>query len=174
MTTRAISLGKIDIFQAQPVDDFADAANTGLRIAMKQYSHITFVGVWDAGTNGDDIQLDLQEHTASSGGTTQDLDIITEFYHRTETTLDGDEDWTLVTMTAASEIAAIADTAESENLLVFEVHRDQLSDGYTHISIDNPDFGNAGNKWGAILAIGWLLAQREPTVLPHALTGNYP
>lgn len=174
MTTRAISLGKIDIFLAQPVDDFAAGSNTGNRIAMKKYSHITFVGVWDAGTNGDDIQLDLQEHTASSGGTTQDLDIITEYFYRGETTLDGDEAWTKTTMTAASEIAAIADSAEKENLLVFEVHQDQLSDGYTHLSVDNPDFGNNATKWGAILAIGWLLAAREPTLLPYSLTGVYP
>ena len=174
MTTRAISLGKIDIFLAQPVDDFADAANTGLRIAMKKYSHITFVGVWDAGTNGDDIQLDLQEHTASTGGSSQDLDIITDYFYRSETTLDGDEAWSKTTQAAASEIAAIAGSAETENLLVFEVHQSQLSDGYTHLSVDSPDFGNNATKFGAILAIGWLLAAREPTLLPAALTGDYP
>ena len=174
MTTRAISLGKIDIFLAQPVDDFAAGSNTGNRIAMKKYSHITFVGVWDAGTSSDDIALDLQEHTASTGGDSQDLDIITDYFYRSEATLDGDEAWTKTTQSAASEIASIAGSAEVENLLVFEVHQDQLSDGYTHLSLDSPDFGDTSTKFGAILAIGWLLAQREPTLLPAALTGDYP
>ncbi len=174
MTTRSISLGKIDIFLAQPVDDFSAGSNTGLRIAMRQYSHVTFVGVWDKGSSTDDLQLDLREHTASSGGTSQDLDIITEYFTRGEDALDGDEAWALTTQTAASEISAIAGSAELENLLVFEVHQDQLSDGYTHLSINTPDFAGGGTKWGAILTIGWLLAAREPTLLPYALTGNYP
>ena len=173
MTTRAISLGKdFDIVWCAG-GNFCASGFTGNRIAMKNYSHVTFVVALDAG-NGttDDVALDLQQYTAYTGGTTADLDIVTKYFIRSETTLDGDEDWTATTQTEASEIAAIAGTQECQNLLVIEVHRDQLSDGYTHVGLNAPDFGNTDTKYGVIIAICHLLTSRDPTLLPFALTGE--
>lgn len=175
MTTRAIHLGKdIDIV-LQSAGDYCGGAKTANRICMKNYSAVTFILALDAG-NGttDDVAVDLQEHTLYTGGTSADLDIITKYFYRTETTLDGDEAWTAGSQTAASEIAAIAGTQECQNILVVEVTDDQLSDGYTHISLNTPDFGNTDAKYGVCIALCWLKEGREPTVLPYALTGANP
>lgn len=154
MTTDARALGKyFDIAPVLSVGDFSAGARTGNRVHMKNFSVCTFVLYADAGTDGDDIQVDLQEHNAASGGTSQDLDIITAYFKKEETTLDNDETWTRVTQTAASEVAAVAGSAETENLYVFEVRADQLSDGFEWLSMNTPDFGSAGTKFGGILAI---------------------
>ncbi|MCJ7510763.1 MAG: hypothetical protein MUP14_07755 [Dehalococcoidia bacterium] len=175
MTTRAISLGKdFDIVWCTG-GDFVVGPLTGNRICMKNYSHVTFVLASLAG-NGttDDVTVDLQQYTAYTGGTTADLDIVTTYYIRGETTLDGNEDWTKTTQTEASEITAIAGTQELQNLLIIEVHRDQLSDGYTHIGLNALDFGSTDVKYGVIIAICHLLTPRDPQILPYALTGANP
>lgn len=166
MPTTARALGRLfDISSALGIVDLNTAANTGNRIHMKNYAGVTFVFFADAGTDDGDVAMDLNEHTAASGGTSQDLDIITTYHKKEETTLDGDETWTAVTQTAASEITAVADSAEKENIYVVEVGAEQLSDGYEWISMNVPDLGQA--KVGGVLAILWgLKAERTPANLP--------
>jgi len=105
------------------------------------------------------------------GGTSQDLDIVTDYYHKSETALDNDESWTKVTQTAASEISEVGEagtSGETQNLLVIEVGADQLSDGYTHLSLNVDDPG--ASKLGAVLYIKHgLKEQRDPEVLPNLL-----
>ncbi len=151
--------------------DLSSGASTGLRVDMRNCTTCTFVVIAAAGTAGDDLVVDLREHTAASGGTSQDLDTITEYFRNSETTLDGDELWTRYTQAAASETTdSTGTTAEEQNLMVIEVRHDQLSDGFRWLSLDIPDLGSAGTKYGCVLAItSGLHMQRKPELLPTIL-----
>lgn len=155
MATKERALGHLfDVALSLAPKDLSSGASTGLRIDMRKATTCTFVIVCGAGTAGDDLVVDLQEHSAASGGTSQDLDIITEYFRQSETTLDGDEAWTRYTQSAASETTdSTGTTAEEQNLMVIEVRHDQLSDGFKWISLNIPDLGSAGTKYGAVLAI---------------------
>lgn len=138
-----------------PHADLAAGAQTGARIHLNKHESVTFVvfmGAVSAGT--DTFVPDVQQHTASSSGTTADLDVITEYYIKFETTLDGDETWTRVTQSAASEVSLTGATyAATQVIVVFEVDGTQLSDGYEWISIDMADAGTGGTRPGCALAI---------------------
>lgn len=155
MATKERALGSLfNVVGALAPVNLCAGANTGLRIDMRNATTCTFVIYCGAGTAGDDLLVDLQEHSASSSGTSQDLDIITEYFKQSETTLDGDEHWTRITQAAASETAdATGTTAEEQNLFVIEVRHDQLSDGFKWISLNIPDLGAAGTKVGGVIAI---------------------
>jgi hypothetical protein len=165
MTTGARALGRLfDITAIAAPADAVSSAITGNRVSLKHAGGVTFVVITSAGST-DELDLDLREHTAATSGLSQDLDIITTYYIKSEATLDGDEDWTAVTQAAASEISD-AGGASEQTLLVVEVSADQLSDGYTHVSLDVPDLGSNGSRYVAILAITHdLYAQRSPELL---------
>ena len=148
------------LHQITPVD-LADGANSGARINMKNYEGVAFVGYLATGTAGENPTFDVKEHTAKTGGTSADLDVIATYYQKEEATLDGDETWTKVTQTAASEVTDADWDDANEVLVVFEVEADQLTDGYTHVSVDVADPGTA--HIGCVLAIGYgLQVQRTP------------
>jgi hypothetical protein len=161
MTTDARALGKtFDITNALSIVDTNAAANTGIRINMKNAEVCTFVFFGDAGTAGADLVFTLQEHDAVTSGTSQDLDIITDWFSKEETTLDGDETWTRVTQTAG-DVTVTNTGAEVEQIYVFEVLASQLTDGYEYISLSLADSTQA--KIGGILAImSSLKVQRKP------------
>ncbi len=167
MATAAHALGRlIDLTSAVSVVDGSAGNVTGNRIRLNNADGVMFVAFFDAGSAGDDLAFDLQEHDASTGGTSQDLDVITVSYIKTETTLDGDETWTKITQTVASEVVdpgATGTTAEEENIWVVEVLDDQLSDGFDWVSLNLTDFGSASTKFGGVLGILFDLAeQRAP------------
>src|SRR4249920_3782516 len=154
-----------------PVADLAAGNNTGFRINMKNYSTISFVVFMNAVSAGTDTFVpDVQQHTANTGGTSADLDVVTEWYIKYETTLDGDEVWTRVTQSAASEVSLTGATygGSIQLIAVFEVDAAQLSDGYEWISVDMADAGSGGTRPGGILAILNKPAyQRRPDLLPQ-------
>src|SRR5688572_227693 len=116
MTTGAYALGKdFNIGSVTIPTDAVAGAITGLRTHMKDYATCSFVVV-TTGASTDITDVDLQEHNAVSGGTSQDLDIITKYYYKSETTLDGDEIWTEGSQSAGSEITNVG--APSEELLL--------------------------------------------------------
>lgn len=173
MATKERALGHLfDVAAAVIPVNLSGQANTGLRIDMRKATICTFVVFAGAGTAGDDLVVDLREHTASSGGTSQDLDIITEYFTQSETTLDGDETWTRRTQAAGSETTdSTGTTAEEQNLLVVEVRHDQLSDGFKWLSLDIPDLGSAGTKVGGAIAIlSGLRQQAVPERLQKTLS----
>jgi hypothetical protein len=158
---RLFDLGSVVV----PVADLAAGAQTGHRIHLKNYGGVAFVvymGAVSAGT--DTFVPDVQQHTAASGGTSSDLDVVTTWYHKSEATLDGDETWTKVTQSAASEISLTGATyAGLQMILVAEVLAEQLSDGYEWVSVDMADPGAGGTRAGGILAILFNLeVQRAP------------
>ena len=154
-----------------PVD--AQTAQTGKRVSLKNARGCTIVVIKAAGTAGDDHSYDLQQHTASSGGTTADLDIVSAYYLKQETTLDGDETWTKVTQTAASEITdagAAGTSAELEQILVIEVDGAQLSDGYDYISLNSGGEGSNAQLSTCIYLLRDLNVQRTPANLVAPLS----
>ena len=148
--------------------DLAGGAATGNRVSLKNCSGVTVVFFKEAGAAAEPTTLDLQQHTASSSGTSVDLDIIDHYYLKSETTLDGDETWTKVTQTAASEITPAA--SDTQQILAFYVGADQLSDGYSYISVDTTDVTTAA-QWGCVLYILHdLKVQRTPANLVAPLS----
>lgn len=165
MTTGASALGRLFNVSVGAVPADAVAAGiTGNRIHMKDCGAVSFIVIASAGST-DVLDLDLNEHNAATGGTSQDLDIITKAYYQSETTLDGDETWTEWTQSAASEITNIG-TASTEQLVVVEVRAEQLSDGFEWVSLNVPDLGTNGTKYVAILNVAHdLMVMRKPTNL---------
>lgn len=135
-----------------PVDlDTANGA-TGLRISMRDYESIDFLFIKAVGNAGDDPDLDVQCHNAYTGGTTADLDVVTEFWYQQEATLDGDENWARTTQTAASEVDLGTDCAELQGMYVVHVEASQLPAGYDWVSI-NCAVTTAVAQLGASIAI---------------------
>lgn len=161
---RVFDLGSV----ISPVADLAAGANTGHRVHMKNAAGVTFVaflGVVSAGT--DTTVLDLQEANAATAGTLRDLDVVTQYYYKAEAILDGDETWTKVTQTAASEISLTGATFAAQQMIVaFHVSANSLSDGYEWLSVDVADAGSGGTRPGCVLAILHdLNVQRAPANL---------
>jgi hypothetical protein len=148
---------------------------TGKRVSLRNCGGVTIVVVAEAGTAGDDLDLDLQQHTASTGGTTADLDIVDAYWYKSETTLDGDETWTKATQTAASEITdatgGLGTSAEEQQIVVIEVDGAQLSDGYDYISLDVRNMGASNDKLVTVLyLLRDLNVQRAPENLVAPLS----
>lgn len=148
-----------------PVDfNTADAA-TGHRVHMRNYENIAFVLFKGAGTAGADPVVTVQEHTAASGGTSTNLAVITEFYSKTETALDGDEVWVRTAQAAAATANMGLTTAEEEGIHVLQFHASQLSAGYEWISCNiAATVANAQLVSGLYILTG-LKIMREPTLL---------
>lgn len=170
MATMASGLGKyFDIGIGAIIQSFNGSGITGKNISLQNCEGVGILVVKMANGTTDDLAIDLQEVDAYNG-TPRDLDIITNYWMKSETALDNDEAWTLTTQTAASEITAIAGTAEKELMLYFEVLADQLSDGYTHIAVNVPDLGNTDTEQGCVIYIPFgLKTQRKPANLPNLL-----
>lgn len=167
MTTGASALGRLFNVSvgAVPTDAVAGAI-TGNRIHLKDCGGVSFI-VIATGASTDVLDLDLQEHNAASGGTSQDLDIITKYYYQSETTLDGDETWSEGSQSAASEITNVG-AASEETLVVVEVRSEQLSDDFEWVSLNVPDLGTNGTKHVAILNVAHdLMVMRKPTNLAN-------
>lgn len=149
-----------------------NGAVTGKRVHLKNSSGVTFVFVGGVATAGDDIQLDVRQHTASSSGTSADLDVVTRYYLKSAVAIDNSQTWTKITQAAASEIAvdAALTTDIQQNILAVYVDAAQLSDGYEWVSVDVPDLG-AGDKTLCVIAILHdLNVQRAPANLAAVLT----
>lgn len=149
-----------------PVD--LATAQTGKRINMANVKSVDIVFAKGAGTAADDPTVTLRHHTASSGGTSADLAVITEYYLKQETTLDGDETWTKVEQSAAATIVGDGTSAESEQLVVVNVRADQMPAASNWLSLDVADVGlNA--QLGAVLYIIHKHDKADPTTFPAPL-----
>jgi len=148
-----------------PVDFNTSDAATGHRVHMRNATNIAFVLYKGAGTAGADPVVTVREHDAATSGNSADLVVITEFYKKTETTLDGDETWARVAQTASASANMGLTTAEEETLAVLQFTAAQLSAGYEWISCNiAATVANAQLVSGLYILTG-LLVQREPTLL---------
>ena len=171
MASNPSGLGRVCDFGAAIVPvDTQTGAMTGKRISMQNCGGCMIVLYKAAGTAHDDIAVTLYEHTAYTAGTSTALACITRYWQKKETTLDNDEAWVEVTQAAGSTNTADITSAEAQMIVVFDVRADQLSDGYTHISMDYADTGSAGTQPGCILYVPYdLKVQRKPANLTSLL-----
>lgn len=153
-----------------PVD--AQAAQTGKRISLAHATGCTIVVIKAAGTAGDDHSYALQQHTAYTGGTSADLNAVSYYFVKQETALDNDESWERFTQTADDDITdagAAGTSAEQQQIIVFEVDAAQLSDGYTHISLNSGGEGSNAQLSTCIYLLHDLAVQRKPENLGNLL-----
>lgn len=94
----------------------ATTANTRFGMADSPAVTILLIGA----TSGN---ATIQEHSAASGGTSQNLATVTRYWRQNNGV------WTLVTQAAAATV-----TAGTGGLLAVEIEATKLSDGFTHIS----------------------------------------
>ena len=165
-----LGLGRLyDIGLALAPVDLATAGATGKRISMHDCGGIDIVLVYGAGTDGDDPVPSLQQHTAYTGGTSSNLAVMDTIYRKAETLLDNDETWAETTQTAATIMTAVADDAQKEKIYVIHVPSTALSDGYTHISVNQADLSNNAQLAAFIYLKIDLDVARHPTLLPNLL-----
>jgi hypothetical protein len=165
-----LGLGRLyDVGCALAPVDLATAGATGKRISMDGCSGIDILLIYGAGTDGDDPVPSLQQHTAYTGGTSADLAKIDTIYRKAETTLDNDEIWVKTTQTAAAIMTAVADDAQKQKIYVIHVPAAALTDGYTHISVNQADLSNNAQLAAFIYLKVDIKDQRTPANLPNLL-----
>jgi len=145
--------------------DLAGGAVTGNRVHLKNCAGVTVVFFKEAGAAAEPVVLDVQEADAATSGTIQDLNVIDHYYLKSETTLDGDETWSKVTQTEASEITpAVSDT---QQILAFYVDATWLSDGFEWLSVNTADVTTAGQLGSVLYILHDLTVQRKPENLAN-------
>jgi hypothetical protein len=154
-----------------PVADLAAGANTGKRVHMRNYETLGVLFFKNAASAGTDtITLTLQEHNANTGGTSQNLAAITDWYYKsTAAALAGTEGWTEVTQAAAATLA-LPDSgpikAANQAMVYFEVGAPSLSAGFQWLSVNIADPGSGGTILGGVFyCLGDLKIMRRPDLL---------
>lgn len=150
-----------------PVADLASGAQTGLRLHLKNYGGVAIVGFMGAVSAGTDTFVpDIQQHDAATSGNSKDLDSVTEWFVKSEATLDGDEAWARVTQSAGSEISLTGATyAATQLVVVAQVDVDDLdlANGYEWVSVIQADPGTGGTRAGCYFYVPYgLKVQRSP------------
>lgn len=153
-----------------PVDT-QGGANTGKRISMVNVKSVDVVVVKGAGVAPDDPTITVRAHTASTGGTSADLDVVTEYHVKSATALAGTETWTTVSQTAGDIVdpEGAGTSAEEQQIVVFNVRADQMPADKNYLSVDIPDTGLAGAQIAAVLYIVHKHDKDVPSALPAAL-----
>jgi len=166
MTTGVRTLGKDwDIVPAIVPVNLNTGANTGGRVHMKNYRNCAIVIFASIGTAASDLAVDVQEADAATGGTIQDLDVVTKYYIKDALSLTSATTWSEIAQTpAASEISdagGAGTSAEHSQVVVIEIDNTQLSDGFEWLSINVPQPG--ATKLGcAFYVLTGLNVQRKP------------
>ena len=151
------ALGRLfDICSGFVPVNMATAANTGHRLHLRNYAGVAFVFFKGAGGAAEAPTITVQEHTANTGGTSRTLAAITEYYTKSEASLDGDETWTRVTQAAAGTITNADWDDANEVLLAFEVQAAALSADCAWISANVADVGTTA-QLGALLYLPYQL-----------------
>lgn len=149
-------------------------ARTGLRVGLRNAGAVGVLLIKGIGTAGDDPTVTLQQHTASSGGTSGNLAVIDHYWYKASTSaLANTEQWTRVDQAAAATIAdpgGAGTSAESQMLVYFEVLATSLSDGYKYISLSVADTGSNAQLGSVLYVLHDLEAQRRPSLLAAPLS----
>ena len=96
------ALGRlIDISVGVAPVDLSVAASTGKRVGLRNAAGVTVVFRKGAGAGGEDPVLTFRQHTAASGGTSQNLATVDHYYTKSAATLAGTETWNRAAQAAA-------------------------------------------------------------------------
>lgn len=128
--------------------NLATGANTGLRVFMGGLDELGVLFIGGAGAAAEPPIMTLKQHTAASAGSSSNLAVITEFWKKSEATLDNDEGWTHVTQAASQTVTG---TAQVQQMIYFVVRPEQMTTG-PYISVDVPSVG-AGAQLGTLIYI---------------------
>lgn len=158
-----------------PVDINTSDAATGQRISLANATGLTLILHTLAG-GADDIVVDIQQATAYTGGTSNDMDAtngargIDHYYIKAETTLDNDEAWVKVTQTAASEVTIVGATyGTQQKLVAIHVSADQLAPGFSWVSANIACVTSTSQLLTALYIVHDLAVQRTPQNLGNLL-----
>lgn len=158
-----------------PVDIDTANGGTGKRVSLANASGVTFVFFGGAG-GAEDLTLDVQQHTAYTGGTSNDMDSangasgIDHYWIKAETLLDNDETWVKVTQTAASEVVVVGATyGAMQKIVAIYVDATMLADGYTHVSLVASITTSTPQLAGILAIVHGLDRQRVPNLLGNLL-----
>lgn len=159
--------------------DLNTAGATGLKFSLQRATGITFLFTMAVAGGGSDTNvITFKQHTAYTGGTSNNLATatvatstgITAYWTKSETALDNDESWVETTQADSATVTLGTAFAAQQVILAVYVSADQLGDGYTHVSADFADPGSGGTRVGACLGIVHDLAhQRKPANLDNLL-----
>jgi hypothetical protein len=152
-----------------PVADLAAGANTGKRIHLRNYDTCGILFFKNAASAGaDDVVLTLQEHNANTGGTSQNLAAITDWYRKSVASpLLGSETWTETNQAAGATLTLAGATfATHQQIVYFDIEASALSAGFEWISINIADPGSGGTIIGGLFYIPTgLKIMRKPDLL---------
>jgi len=152
-----------------PVADLAAGANTGKRVHMRNYQTCGILLTKNAASAGsDDVVITLQEHNANTGGTSQNLAAITDWYRKSVASpLLGTETWTEATQAAGATLTLAGATfATHQQIVFFEIESDSLSAGFEWLSVNIADPGSGGTILGGVFYImSGLKIMRKPDLL---------
>jgi len=166
-----LSIGYLNI-------DLNTSGATGKRVSLKNATGCTILCIVPATGGVEDLTFDVQQATASSGGSSGDLDAgylagsrgIDHYYIKAATTLAGTETWTKVTQTEASEVVVVGATyGASQCIVAIPIQASQLGDGYSYISVNSPDPGSTARVVSVVYILHDLNIKRSPTNLAAAL-----
>jgi len=151
------------------VADLAAGANTGKRIHMRNYDTLGVLFFKNAASAGaDDVVLTLQEHNANTGGTSQNLAAITDWYRKSVASpLLGSEPWVEATQAAAATLTLAGATyATHQQMVAFEIETGPMSAGFEWLSVNIADPGSGGTILGGLFYIpSGLKIMRKPDLL---------
>lgn len=116
--------------------NLATANNTGMRQYLGGLREVGVLYLGGAGAAAEPPVLTLKQHTASTGGTSSNWAVVTEWWRKSEATLDNDEGWSYQTQAAA---ATVTGQAQVEQMIYFSVKPTQLSAGNSYMSVDITD-----------------------------------
>jgi len=116
--------------------NLATATNTGKRQFLGGLKEVGVLYIGGAGAAAEPPVLTLRQHTASSAGTSTDWAVVTEYWRKSEATLDNDESWSYQTQAAGANVTG---QAQVEQMIYFSVKPTQLSAGNTYMSVDIAD-----------------------------------
>ena len=150
--------------------NLATGANSGFPVSLENAGGVTFVVFKGVGTAGDDPVLTFREAQDGSGTGEQDLDVVTEWYAKTDTTnhsLSGNETWARNTQTVGGDVDldAKGGNAEDAAIVCAYIDADDLSDGFTHVTVDIASVGSNAQIGGVLAILHDLKVQRTPANL---------
>jgi hypothetical protein len=159
--------------------DVNTAGATGKRVSLRNASGLSIVIIAPATAGAEDLVFTVKQHTAASGGTSNNLSNaavsgtrgIDHFYTKAAATLAGTETWTRVSQTEAATVTLLGATyATSQVIAVIPVLETQLADGYSYVSIDCADPGATARVISVLHVLHDLAVQRKVTSLSAALS----
>lgn len=161
----------VDIGPSVVPVDFHTGTNTGKRVNLRNAQSCIFVVQMAAAASGtDDLVFTLNEHTASSSGTTTALANITTWWLKSATTLAGTETWAKQTQAAGSTFTIPGATyATKQVLAALQVNTKDLDDTYDYVSLSCAATA-AISRLGVInVLLTDLTVRRDPSLLAATL-----